>query len=105
MMTMAERIKGRRRQLKLNQAELGAMIGVSQMQVSRFESGIGEPSASELILLARSLQTTPHWLLGYTAEHTSELALSDIEKEVIQLFRSKEPHRRYNILEIVRVAN
>lgn len=106
MLTIAARIKDRRRQLKLNQAQLGKLVGVTQMQISRFELGLSEPSASELILLARYLQTTPHWLLGYVAEETSnELALNDIEKEVIQLFRSKEPHRRYNILEIVRVAN
>jgi transcriptional regulator with XRE-family HTH domain len=104
MSILAERIKARRRQLKLSQSEVACIAGVSQMAISRYEVGEFEPVASVLAGIAYALQTTPDWLLGFP-EAPHETSLTEAEREVLHLFRSKEPHRRSNILEIVRVAN
>jgi len=104
-MSLAERIKERRKQLNLSQAELAALAGMSQMQISRYESGSSEPNANAFTRLARALQTTPDWLLGFSGDASNEISqLSEFEIEALSVLRSKPIKRQPAILEIIRLA-
>ena len=99
--SIAERIRERRKELGLNQKELAESSELSQMQISRYESGDTQPTARTIIALARALHTTTDWLLGYT-DYLPEATLTDEELEILRVLRSKSPARYQDILEIVR---
>lgn len=58
-----QRLKARRRQLKLTQQKVADGLGISNVRVCQLEEG-SKPSAENLVHLARVLQTTTDWLLG-----------------------------------------
>lgn len=103
-MMLAERIKERRVSLKLSQSDLARLTGFSQMQISRYEAGINDPTTKALVALAHALQTSPDWLLGFV-DKVDASVLNEQEKEMLLLFRAKAPERRSNLIEIIRVAN
>ena len=55
-MTLSENIKNRRETLKLSQEYVANQLGVSRQAVSKWESGQSEPSANNLIQLAKILE-------------------------------------------------
>lgn len=60
-MSIGERIKKRRKELGLTQAELSEIIGIAQQSLQSIESGkIGKPR--KIIALAEALETTPEYL-------------------------------------------
>lgn len=60
-MSIGERIKKRRKELGLTQAELSELIGIAQQSLQSIESGkIGKPR--KIIALAEALETTPEYL-------------------------------------------
>lgn len=66
-----ERIKARRKELKLTQAEISNSVGVSKVTVSQWESGDYFPRGENLYSLCRVLKCTPDWLL-YGKERVPE---------------------------------
>ena len=58
------RLTDLRHQLGLSQEEVAGMVGISQRQISRYESGQNDPTADVLISFAKSFHTTTDWLLG-----------------------------------------
>jgi DNA-binding XRE family transcriptional regulator len=63
-MSVGARIKRRRENRMLTQAELAAACGVAPGQVSRWERDKDEPSLASLRALARVLQTTTDKIVG-----------------------------------------
>ena len=55
-MNLGESIKHRREQLKLSQECIAEWLGVSRQAVSKWETGLSEPTASNLIQLAEVLE-------------------------------------------------
>ncbi len=53
----------RRGWLELTQAEVGRRVGVSRHVIGTWESGLREPSASELVAWAKALELEPIELL------------------------------------------
>ena len=65
-MTTGERIKQLRKELGLSADELGTMIGKDRSTIYRYERGDIEKATVDVIpSLARALQTTPQYLLGW----------------------------------------
>lgn len=63
MMTLATRVKTRRRVLRMTQAQLAARTGMSQQAIQRIESGqIVRPRF--LLEIAAALQCCPEWLVN-----------------------------------------
>jgi transcriptional regulator with XRE-family HTH domain len=58
------RVRARRLQLKIGQAELGKALGVSYQQVQKYESGANRLSGKALTKACRLLQLRPEQLLG-----------------------------------------
>ncbi len=52
------RIKERRAELKMTQAQLAELVGVGQSTISEIESGRHQPTIELALLIARALQTS-----------------------------------------------
>lgn len=73
VMTIYERIKKRRKELGLSADKVALALGVSRATVYRYESSeIEKVPASVIKPLARILQTTPEYLMGWEAASNSE---------------------------------
>lgn len=94
--TSGQRILRRRKELKLNQRQLGKAAGVSYATISLWESDKTEPSGKNLHSLCRALQCSPTWILfgdedKIPAEPIPPEAKTDLsadEDELISLFRA-----------------
>ncbi len=64
METVGERIKRLREAQQITQAALGAAVGVTVGQVSRWERDVGEPSLSSLRALAAALRASCDQIVG-----------------------------------------
>lgn len=75
-MSIGNRIKQRRMELKLSADSLAKMIGKDRSTVYRYESGgIDKVSADILFTLANALETTPTYLIGL--DSTEEQTIAD----------------------------
>ncbi len=72
-MKMNERIRARRKELKLTQAVLAKLVGVNRVTVTGWESGDYEPGGSNLQALAAVLKCNPHWLISGNGDPEAEL--------------------------------
>ena len=61
--TIGEVIKKQRVEQKMTQEFVAERLGVSRQAVSKWESGLSDPSTSNLIALAKLFGTTPEELL------------------------------------------
>lgn len=59
---MKDRIKTRRKELRMSQKRVGDLCDVSASAVSQWESGTSEPAESKLDLLAEALAVEREWL-------------------------------------------
>lgn len=65
-----DRVKERRRKFGLSQEELAEAVGVNQGQISDYEQSKGNPTATSLEGLAKSLGTSIDYILGLTDDPT-----------------------------------
>lgn len=66
-MTFGQRIRQRREELKMNQAELAELLGYkNKMSISRIETGRADISLGKVPAFAMALKTTPGALTGWT---------------------------------------
>lgn len=68
--TLGSRILEQRKRLGLNQAELGAKIGLSHKAISTMESGTRKTSLDKLVELAYVFRVSTDYLLGITDDPT-----------------------------------
>ncbi|MGO2306994.1 MAG: LexA family protein [Providencia sp.] len=61
---IGDRIKLRRKELKLKQTDLAKKVGVTGSAISQWESGVTEPDGGNLMALASSLGCTPEYLIN-----------------------------------------
>ncbi|CAH3627371.1 hypothetical protein AI2618V1_1703 [Serratia marcescens] len=98
-----ERIRARRKELKLTQRALAKIVPVSHVTVSQWETGDSEPGGKNLFALSKALQCTPTWILyGDDSQQPGEPEelppqLDEREKELLDLFKAlpeseKESH-------------
>jgi len=74
----------------MSQHELGQLCEMGVNQISRYETGRHEPSASNLIKIARILDVSVDYLLGLTNELHGFVVTQDLslyEREVVDTFR------------------
>ena len=64
MSTIGERIKDLRTGHKLTQTDLSKLVGLSYIQVGRYETGKSRPSSEILQKLAEALDTTTDFLMN-----------------------------------------
>lgn len=107
MSVHAERIRERRKQLRISQEDLADVLGTTQSQISRYEKGENDPTGEILAALASALETSADWLLGLTDDVarpvTSKSDLSEDEKQLLEIYRRKSPEVRRKVLDVARV--
>jgi transcriptional regulator with XRE-family HTH domain len=78
-MTVGHRIKQRRKELKMSADELGSRLGVNRSTVFRYESGFIEKLPIDILEpIAKALQTTPAYLMGWEEVQKNNDILADI---------------------------
>lgn len=106
-MTGKYRIRERREELGLSQADLAEAIGTNQRQISAYETGKNDPTGRVWEKLADTLDTSVDYLLGRTVNPErplrNEFDLTDIEREAIKVLRSKKPEDRKRFVDIMRL--
>ena len=73
--TLGQRIRAQRTRLCMTQEELAEALYVEKSTISYYENDKKEMRASGLAELAKVLQTTPNYLLGYEDETDEEFVL------------------------------
>ena len=80
-MTTGQRMKLRRKELKISAEEVAKVLGVSPATVYRYEKGDIEKVPGEILEpLAQLLNTTPSWLMGW-----DDSAYADSHSEAARL--------------------
>lgn len=87
-MTVGERIKDQRVQKKLTQTDLAKLVGLTYIQIGRYETGKSNPSADVLNRLALALDTTTDFLMKGNEDEAVAAQLSD--KELLRQFKQVE---------------
>lgn len=89
-----------RRARDWSQQELADRVGISKMQVSRLERGVGELSLTMMRRLAEVFEVTPAELLE---EDDNPLNLTDDERELLERFREADPATRAQLQKVADV--
>lgn len=87
-MGISERIKELRTGKKLTQSDLAAAVGLTYIQIGRYETGKSAPSAEVLQKLAIALDTTTDFLMNGSNDDVVSAQLAD--KELLAQFREVE---------------
>jgi len=88
-MSIGTRIRELRNQKRLKQTELGAIVGLTYVQIGRYELGKAEPSSNMLSKLAKALDTTADYLVNDDMNDASVTAqLTD--RELLKQFKEVE---------------
>ncbi|EMN1953037.1 helix-turn-helix domain-containing protein [Citrobacter koseri] len=90
--TIGERIRARRKELKLTQKSLAKALKLSDVSISQWERDDSEPTGKNLFALTKVLKCSPTWILfgdeDQTPEEPTELpiVLDERKQELIDLF-------------------
>ena len=60
------RLRQLREEQKFSQADLGELLGMNQNTISRYETGVREPSIRDLVLIADYFRVSVDYLLCRT---------------------------------------
>jgi len=88
MSGVGERIKELRTQKKLTQSDLAKAVGLTYIQVGRYETQKSNPSADVLSKLADALETTADYLMNGSQDDVVSAQLTD--KELLKQFKAVE---------------
>lgn len=78
-MKIGQRIKERRKELKMSADELGAKLGKNRSTIFRYENGDIENLPLDILEpIAQALQTTPEYLMGWKDVQKNNDDISDI---------------------------
>lgn len=77
---MGFRIAQKRRELKIKQADLAEIVGISDNHMSNIEKGYSTPSLETLVKICNALCVTPDYiLLGSIKKDTAQNIIDDIK--------------------------
>ena len=95
---MGNRIRLRRKELKMKQSELAEFLDISTNHMSSIETGKQKPSMDIFIKLCEILRVTPDYLL-LGSIHASNIPLNIAEK--LQLCNQEDIELAKNIVELL----
>lgn len=97
----ADRLRQRREELGLTQAELGERLNLEAQAIYRYEKGRNDPSSDMLAKLANELSVSADWLLGLVNEQNSHLNEADLSADERRLI---DAVRRGQFVEVMATA-
>ena len=92
-MSIGQRIRERREELGLSQAELARRLGVTQSTVGNYEAGISSPNGENLLRLFDCLETEPNYLFQ-DSYRGGKKVLSGPERTLLERYRRLSPAGR-----------
>lgn len=110
-MNIGQRIKERRKALKMSADELGAKLGKDRSTVYRYENGDIENLPIDILEpIAAALETTPQYLMGWEQIKKNNDVLSDIIIKMrtdndflslVEMLYKLEPEKRASVRQLV----
>ena len=95
----------------MKQSELCELTKIPKSAVSQYIKGTFEPKQDRISIIARALDVSEAWLMGYDVpmgrdkkNSPNELQLTEGEKMALELFRKIPEDRQAEALELLRVA-
>jgi len=88
-LSLGSRIRELRTQKRLKQAELGAIVGLTYVQIGRYEIGKAQPAADLLSKLAKALDTTADYLVNDDVSDPA-IAAQLTDRELLKQFKEVE---------------
>lgn len=88
-MSIGIRIKELRTKKRLTQAELAMMVGLTYVQIGRYEIGKSEPTSNVLFKLAKALDTTSDYLIN-DDKNDEAVAAQLTDRELLKQFKEVE---------------
>ena len=103
-MTVGLRIKQRRKELKISADELGKRLGKDRSTVFRYENGSIEKLPIDILEpIAKVLQTTPEYLMGWEEEQpTADDRLSENMKQLIDFVKTVPDDKVELVLKVMK---
>ncbi|MCL2854873.1 MAG: helix-turn-helix domain-containing protein [Defluviitaleaceae bacterium] len=105
---LGQRISELRKSTKLSQADLGAELNFTQQAIAKWEKGVAEPNAENIVRLANFFGVTTDYLLGLSgdianktdlpSEKEQSEKLSGAEKALLRNFRNSDTEGKEAIL-------
>lgn len=109
--TCGERIKRALRIRDMKQSELCEVTKIPKSAISQYVSGAFEPKQDRVYLIAKALNVSEAWLMGFDVPMerrsnppTEESELSDGERSLLELFRLVPEDKQELVLQMIRVA-
>ncbi|MCI5533865.1 MAG: helix-turn-helix domain-containing protein [Firmicutes bacterium] len=102
MQEIVDRIKSRRLELKYSYQELADKTGMSKSTLQRYEAGaIRNIPLDKVQVLARGLDVSPEWLMGWqrAASPATPLQLTEQEEQLVISFRGLNDDGREKAVE------
>jgi transcriptional regulator with XRE-family HTH domain len=90
--TIGERIRARRKELKLTQKSLAKALKLSDVSISQWERDDSEPTGKNLFALTKVLKCSPTWILFGDEDQSPEepteipIVLDERKQELFDLF-------------------
>ncbi len=101
---IGQRIKDRRKELKITQLQIQAQTSLSSGNLSCIENGRYLPSATALIELSKVLHCSIDWILtGDSSISNSSFFLDNKESELINCFRQLDADEQDEFLEFINI--
>lgn len=90
-MEWRQKIRNRRDELRLSQEDLAEMVGVAQTRITKWEKGVGDPSPTHLLRLARALGLSLDYLADDTLDAPPEPAgdLTEADRMILALAKRR----------------
>ncbi len=96
LMTIGNRIRGRREELGLSQEELAHKLGYkSKVSICEIESGRRQLRQKSIKAIADALQTTPSYIMGWDEEESENDKLKSAVQEMV---KNIPPEKREDFL-------
>ena len=107
----ANRIKTALKHRQMKQVELCQLANVPESSLSLYLKGAYEPKQDKIYNMARALNVSEAWLMGYDVPMERELVkksntiqVTEDEQKLLELFRLVPENQQQLVLQMIRVA-
>jgi len=102
---MVKNLKQLRANKGLSQAQLAAVLGLSQQSINKYENHNIEPDIATLMRMADFFGTTVDHIIGRTDENSGETILSTDEQALIDQYRNLSEQEKTCVRTLIRTYN
>ena len=108
-MNIGKRIKQRRKELGMSADKLGEVLGKDRSTIYRYEKGDIENLPLDILQpIAKALNTTPQYLMGWNDNNSNKpappITLTEGEQLLLNLFRQVPEDKQQYVLDMIRLA-